>query len=41
MKPSNAQAYNKKYIFLNSLGRKESVNEIWPVYVISQKKKIY
>ena len=26
---------------MNNLGKKQSVNEIWPVYVISQKKKIY
>ena len=25
---------------MNNLGSKQSVNEIWPVYVISQRKKI-
>ena len=41
MTSSNAQAQNKKYILLNNLRRKQSVNELRPVYVISQKKKIY
>ena len=31
---------NKKYILMNNLGSKQSVNEIWPDYAILQKKKI-
>ena len=31
----------RKNISLNNLGSKQSVNEIWPVYIILQKKKNY
>ena len=41
MTSSNAQAQNKKYLSLNNLGSKQSVNEIWPVYVLIQKKKFH
>ena len=27
-------------ILLNNLGRKQSVNEIWPVYIVLQKETI-
>ena len=37
----NAWAEKKKYILLNNLGNKHTVNEIWPVYVILIKKKNY
>ena len=38
---SNAWPENKKYILLNNFGSKQSVNEIWPVYVILQKEIFY
>ena len=31
----------EKYILLKNLGSKQPFNEIWPVYVLLQKKKIY
>ena len=41
MTSSNALAQNNKFILLNNLERKQSVNEILPAYVILQKKKMY
>ena len=41
MTSTNVQGSNKKYIFLNNFGRKQSVNEIWPVYAIKKFIKIF
>ena len=41
MTSSYAKAWNTKHILLNNLGSKQSGNEIWPVYVILQKKIFY
>ena len=41
MTSSNAEVVKKKYILLNNLRSKQSVNEIWPVYIILQMKKFY
>ena len=41
MTSSNALAQNNKFILLNNLESKQSVNEILPAYVILQKKKMY
>ena len=38
---SHAQVRNMKRILLNNLGSKQSGNEIWPVYVILQKKSVH
>ena len=41
MTSSNAQAQHTEHILLNNLGSKQSDNEIWPVYIILQKKIFY
>ena len=38
MMSSNAEAWDKKYLLRNNLGTKQSGDDIWPVYVLLQKK---
>ena len=38
MVSTNAEALDKKYILHKNLGSKQSGDDIWPVYVLLQKK---